>query len=108
MTRNHEDPTFRRVRGAIQRRKFNCWKISMVLVFIVVLFLVEMDCAGFPWLRGNRESQIGLRLQVKFQCLPITAAGHGRIQRDGSNWYLVTVQNHLGQSAKRSDSSRDR
>jgi hypothetical protein len=42
-----------------------------VFVFIVVFLslLVEMDCAGFPWFDGIRESQIGLPLQVKLQCL---------------------------------------
>ena len=49
-----------------------------VLVFMVVVFLVEMDCAGFPWFDGIRESQIGLPLQVKFQRLPTTAAQRGR------------------------------
>ena len=45
---------------------------------------------------------------VKFHCLSTTAAEHGRIQRDGVNWYLETVQNHSCQSRKRFDASRDR
>ena len=52
---------------------------------VFLSLLVEMDCAGFLWFGGIRESQIGLPLQVKFQCLPTTAAEHGRIQRDRAN-----------------------
>src|SRR5262245_22248746 len=75
------------------------------------MFEEEKLVRGLRWvslvLEDSRLSD-WVALQVKFQCLPTATAGHGRILRDRANWYLETVRNHLGQSPKRSDSSRDR